>query len=222
MVRSADSTDHRWARIERPVITVGGELTLDMLDLTFNQASSFYEAPVQLKANGGVLIMDDFGRQRVPARDLLNRWIVPLEAQVDYLTLHTGRKFEIPFDVLIVFSTNLDPRSLADEAFLRRIPYKVLAQNPTYDQFCHIFSHVCHGHGLAFDPAMVEYLRQEYYQRRGIEMRGCHPRDLINQVVTLCRYHKREPVVTTELLDAVCATYFVADAEDDPPVAVAS
>lgn len=219
LIRSADSTDDRWARIERPVITVGGELTLDMLDLTFNQRSSFYEAPVQLKANGGVLIMDDFGRQRVPARDLLNRWIVPLEAQVDYLTLHTGRKFEIPFDVLVVFSTNLDPRSLADEAFLRRIPYKVLVHNPTYDQFCRIFSHVCRGHGLAFDPTMVEYLHNEYYLRRGIERRGCHPRDLINQVVTLCRYHKREPVVTTELLDAVCRTYFVAEVDDDQAVA---
>lgn len=222
LIRSADSTDQRWARIKRPVITVGGELTLDMLDLTFNPTSSFYEAPVQLKANGGVLVMDDFGRQRVPARDLLNRWIVPLEAQVDFLTLHTGRKFEIPFDVLIVFATNLDPRSLADEAFLRRIPYKVLAQNPTYEQFCHIFSQVCRGHGLTFDPAMAEYLREEYYLARGIEMRGCHPRDLLNQVVTLCRYHKREPEVTTELLDAVCATYFVAETEEHGAVAVAS
>ena len=105
-------------------------LTLDMLDLNFNQLSSFYEAPVQLKANGGVLVIDDFGRQRVPARELLNRWIVPLEAKVDYLTLTTGRKFEVPFDVLVVFATNLEPRALADEAFLRRIPYKILAKNP--------------------------------------------------------------------------------------------
>ena len=214
LIRSADSVDQRWVRIARPVITVGGELTLDMLDLTFNRATSFYDAPIQLKANGGVLVMDDFGRQRVPARDLLNRWIVPLEAQVDYLTLHTGRKFEIPFDVLIVFATNLDPRELADEAFLRRIPYKVLAKNPTYEQFCQIFSQVCRGHGIVFDRAVVDYLRQEYYVPRGIEMRGCHPRDLVNQVVTLCRYYKRAPVVTTELLDAVCATYFVNDTED--------
>jgi hypothetical protein len=124
--------------------------------------------------------------------------------------------------VLIVFATNLDPRSLADEAFLRRIPYKVLAKSPTFEQFCHIFSQVCRGHGLAFDQAMVEYLRAEYYVPRGIEMRGCHPRDLINQVVTLCRYHKREPVVTTELLDAVCSTYFVAETTDNDSVAVAS
>ncbi len=213
LIRPSDSSDQRWARIARPVITVGGELTLDMLDLAFNQTSSFYEAPVQLKANGGVLIIDDFGRQRVPPQDLLNRWIVPLEAQIDYLTLHSGRKFEIPFDVLIVFSTNLDPQSLADEAFLRRIPYKIRAKNPTYDQFCRIFAQTCSGHGIDFDPAMVEYLRQEYYVARGIEMRGCHPRDLINQVVNLCRYQNRDAAITTELLDAACSTYFVDDTE---------
>ncbi len=221
LIRPSESSDQRWVRIVRPVITVGGELTLDMLDLTFNQTSGFYEAPVQLKANGGVLIIDDFGRQRVPAQDLLNRWIVPLEAQVDYLTLHTGRKFEIPFDVLIVFSTNLDPQSLADEAFLRRIPYKILAKNPTYDQFCRIFAQTCSGHGIAFDPAMVDYLRQQYYVARGIEMRGCHPRDLINQVVNLCRYRKRDPEITTELLDAACGTYFVDETSDAAEDAIA-
>ena len=213
LIRSSASSDQRWARIARPVITVGGELTLDMLDLKFNQLSSFYEAPVQLKANGGVLIIDDFGRQRVPARDLLNRWIVPLEARVDYLTLHTGRKFEIPFDVLIVFATNLEPRLLADEAFLRRIPYKILARNPTYDQFCRIFAQVCSGHDIAFDPAMVEHLRREHYLPRGIEMRGCHPRDLIDQVLNLCRYQNHAPEITTDLLDVVCRSYFIEDAE---------
>ena len=213
LIRSPVSSDQRWARITRPVISVGGELTLDMLDLRFNPASSYYEAPVQLKANGGVLVLDDFGRQRVPARDLLNRWIVPLEARVDHLTLHTGRTFEIPFDVLIVFATNLEPRSLADEAFLRRIPYKILAKNPTYDQFCSIFSQVCSGHGIAYDPAMVEHLRRELYVPRRIEMRGCHPRDLIEQVLNLCQYQNREPEITTELLDVACLSYFIEDAE---------
>ena len=213
LIRSSDATDQRWTRIRRPVIAVGGELTLDMLDLTFHGATSYYEAPVQLKANGGVLVIDDFGRQRVPARDLLNRWIVPLEARTDYLTLHTGRKFEVPFDVLIVFATNLEPRSLADEAFLRRIPYKILAKNPTYDQFCCIFSQVCDGHGIAYDPAMVEHLRREHYVPRRIEMRGCHPRDLIDQVMNLCRYQNREPEITTELLDVACLSYFIADTE---------
>ena len=213
LIRSSDASDQRWTRIARPVISVGGELTLDMLDLTFHHTTRYYEGPVQLKANGGVLVIDDFGRQRVPARDLLNRWIVPLEARVDYLTLHTGRKFEVPFDVLIVFATNLDPRSLADEAFLRRIPYKILAKNPTYDQFCCIFSQVCSGHGIAYDPAMVEHLRREHYVPRRIEMRGCHPRDLIDQVVNLCRYQNREPEITTELLDVACLSYFIADTE---------
>ena len=124
------SIDRRWEKIVRPVVVVGGELTLEMLDLTFNPIARFYEAPIQLKANGGVFVVDDFGRQRIPARDLLNRWIVPLESRVDFLTLHTGRKFEIPFNVLIVFATNLKPESLADEAFLRRIPYKIQAQEP--------------------------------------------------------------------------------------------
>ena len=122
---------------------VGGELTLEMLDLTFNPISKFYEAPIQLKANGGVFVVDDFGRQRIPPRDLLNRWIVPLESRVDFLTLHTGRKFEVPFNVLIVFATNLKPESLADEAFLRRIPYKILAKNPTLDEYCRIFELNC-------------------------------------------------------------------------------
>ena len=148
-----------------------------------------------------------------PRRDLLNRWIVPLEARVDHLTLHTGRTFEIPFDVLIVFATNLEPRSLADEAFLRRIPYKILAKNPTYDQFCSIFSQVCSGHGIAYDPAMVEHLRRELYVPRRIEMRGCHPRDLIEQVLNLCQYQNREPEITTELLDVACLSYFIEDAE---------
>ena len=128
---SADAPrDRRWVRIRRPVVMVGGELTLDMLDLTFNPLSKFYEAPLQMKANGGVFLVDDFGRQRMRPQDLLNRWIVPLESRVDYLTLHTGKKFQVPFDVLIVFATNLDPQSLVDEAFLRRIPYKIPIEDP--------------------------------------------------------------------------------------------
>ena len=123
--------DRRWVRVRRPVVTVGGELTLEMLDLSFNPIAKFYEAPLQMKANGGVFLVDDFGRQRIRPRDLLNRWIVPLESRVDFLTLHTGKKFQMPFDVLIVFATNLNPESLADEAFLRRIPYKIYAKNPT-------------------------------------------------------------------------------------------
>jgi hypothetical protein len=210
-VIASAGTDRRWERIVRPVVVVGGELTLEMLDLTFNPIARFYEAPIQLKANGGVFVVDDFGRQRIPARDLLNRWIVPLESRVDYLTLHTGRKFEIPFNVLIVFATNLKPESLADEAFLRRIPYKILAKNPTMEEYCRIFELNCQRRGMRFDPVMVEYLNRKYYQPRKLQMRACHPRDLISQVVDRCRYEDREPVITRELLDAACHSYFVEE-----------
>ncbi len=213
LIRSDTAIDGRWIRIRRPVITVGGELSLDMLDLKFNPLSAFYEAPLQLKANGGVLVVDDFGRQRVPARDLLNRWIVPLEARVDYLSLHTGRKFQVPFDVLIVFATNLEPRSLADEAFLRRIPYKIFAKNPTPDQFARIFEMNCQRHGIPFDPELVAYLQERYYRERNLSMRACHPRDLIDQAVSLCRYHQRVPELTPALIDAVCQSYFLDDSQ---------
>jgi hypothetical protein len=212
-VISAAVNDRRWESIRRPVVVVGGELTLEMLDLTFNPISKFYEAPIQLKANGGVFVVDDFGRQRIPPRDLLNRWIVPLESRVDFLTLHTGRKFEIPFNVLIVFATNLKPESLADEAFLRRIPYKILAKNPTMDEYCRIFELNCTRRGIAFDPVMVEYLDRKYYKPRRLQMRACHPRDLISQVVDICRYTNREPVITRELLDSACGSYFIEESE---------
>jgi hypothetical protein len=205
--------DRRWESIRRPVVVVGGELTLEMLDLTFNPISRFYEGPIQLKANNGVFVVDDFGRQRIPPRDLLNRWIVPLESRVDFLTLHTGRKFEVPFNVFIVFATNLKPESLADEAFLRRIPYKIRAKNPTMDEYVKIFELNCRKRGLAFDPVMVEYLSRKYYQPRRLEMRACHPRDLVEQVVDICRYQHREPSITRELLDAACGSYFLEETE---------
>ena len=207
------SQDQRWEKIKRPVVVVGGELTLEMLDLTFNPIAKFYEAPIQLKANGGVFVVDDFGRQRIPPRDLLNRWIVPLESRVDYLTLHTGRKFETPFNVFIVFATNLKPESLADEAFLRRIPYKILAKNPTVDEYCRIFELNCRKRGLAFDPVMVEYLERTYYKPRKLQMRACHPRDLVEQVVDICRYQKRDMAITRELLDMACGSYFIEETD---------
>jgi hypothetical protein len=212
-VVAATAHDRRWECIRRPVVVVGGELTLEMLDLTFNPISKFYEAPIQLKANGGVFVVDDFGRQRIPPRDLLNRWIVPLESRVDFLTLHTGRKFEVPFNVFIVFATNLKPESLADEAFLRRIPYKILAKNPTLDEYCRIFELNCKRRGMSFDAVMVEYLDRKYYKPRHLQMRACHPRDLISQVVDICRYTNREPVITRELLDAACGSYFIEESE---------
>ena len=214
LLRAETAVDPRWVRIRRPVITVGGELTMDQLDLSFNRLAKFYEAPVQLKANTGVLLVDDFGRQRVPASDLLNRWIVPLESRIDFLALHTGRKFEVPFDLLVIFATNLEPRTLADEAFLRRIPYKIHATNPSLEQFSAIFYMVCQKHGVAFDQTTVDHLVKKYYQGRGLEMRACHPRDLIEQMVNLCRYRKQPVIITQRLMDEVCRTYFL-----DEPVA---
>ncbi len=208
--------DARWVRVRRPVVTVGGELTLEMLDLSFNPIAKFYEAPLQMKANGGVFVVDDFGRQRTRPRDLLNRWIVPLESRVDYLTLHTGKKFEMPFDVLIVFATNLNPESLADEAFLRRIPYKIYAKNPTLDEFTRIFDLNCKRRNIAFDPVIVDYLLRRYYEPRGIDMRSCHPRDIVEQVVDICRFENKPLVITRELLDQACKNFFLEEQPNRP------
>jgi hypothetical protein len=210
--------DRRWVRITRPVVMVGGELTLDMLDLRFNPLSKFYEAPIQLKANGGVFLVDDFGRQRTRPQDLLNRWIVPLESRFDFLTLHTGKKFQVPFDVLTVFATNLDPDSLADEAFLRRIPYKIPIIDPSVDEFTRIFEMNCRRRKLRFHRVMVAYLHRRHYTPIGRSLRACHPRDLLDQVAALCRYRGIEPVITRELLDAACASYFVSTAKAVPAV----
>jgi hypothetical protein len=223
IVRSAPR-DRRWVRIRRPVVIVGGELTLDMLDLSFNPIAKFHEAPLQMKANGGVFLVDDFGRQRMRPEDLLNRWIVPLESRVDYLTLHTGRKFQVPFEVLIVFATNLDPLSLADEAFLRRIPYKIPIGDPTLSQFTQIFELNCRRKGLRFHDVMVSYLIRRHYTPTNRPLRACQPRDLLEQVIALCRYRGHEPVITREMIDAACRAYFVdnelrrpeADVPDEP------
>jgi hypothetical protein len=201
--------DRRWVRIRRPVVVVGGELTLDMLDLTFNRVSKFSEAPLQLKANGGVFLVDDFGRQRMRPEDLLNRWIVPLESRVDYLTLHSGKKFQVPFDVLTVFATNLEPRTLADEAFLRRIPYKIAIEDPSIEDFTRIFEMNCRRRRLKFHKVMVAYLHRRHYRPSARPLRACHPRDLLDQVTSLCRYRGIEPTITRELLDAASRAYFV-------------
>jgi len=207
--------DRRWIRIKRPVVIVGGELTLEMLDLTFNSISKFHEAPLQMKANGGVLLVDDFGRQRMRPEDLLNRWIVPLESRVDYLSLHTGKKIQVPFDVLIAFATNLDPLSLADEAFLRRIPYKIEVSDPSVELFTQIFEMNCRRRHLPFHKVLVAYLQRRHYLPYNRPMRACHPRDLLDQVTALCRYRGQEPALTRELLDAACHSYFV-DSDSAP------
>jgi len=218
-VIAVEPRDRRWVRIRRPVVMVGGELTLDMLDLKFNPIAKFYEAPIQLKAIGGVFLVDDFGRQRISPQDLLNRWIVPLESRVDYLTLHTGKKFQVPFDVLIVFATNLKPASLADEAFLRRIPYKIAVGDPSLDEFSRIFEMNCRRRNLRFHQVMVAYLQRRHYGPARRPLRACHPRDLLDQVTALCRYRGIEPAITRELLDAACSSYFVDEEPGAAPVA---
>jgi len=156
-----------------------------------------------------VFLVDDFGRQRMRPEDLLNRWIVPLESRIDYLTLHTGKKIEVPFDVLTIFATNLDPSKLADEAFLRRIPYKIAVGDPDLNEFTQIFELNCRRRGVPFDTSMLAYLHQVHYEALGRPLRACHPRDLLDQVMALCRYRNVEPVITPELIDAACRAYFV-------------
>ena len=208
IVRSAPR-DRRWVRIRRPVVIVGGELTLDMLDLSFNPISKFHEAPLQMKANGGVFLVDDFGRQRMRPQDLLNRWIVPLESRVDYLTLHTGTKFQVPFDVLIVFATNLDPLSLADEAFLRRIPYKIPIGDPTLDAVHRDLRAGLPPQGppLPSGDGGVPHAAALHADQPSAAR--VSPRDLLDQVIALSRYRGHEPVITREMIDAACRAYFV-------------
>jgi hypothetical protein len=206
-----EPNDARWVRCRRPMVMVGGELTLQALELAYSTTMGFYTAPVQAVANGGVLVIDDFGRQPCSPRALLNRWIVPLESRVDYLTLQTGQKLELPFEVLVVFATNIKPSELVDEAFLRRIHYKVLAENPTSADFTKIFSNYCRARNLAFDRSLTEHLIEKYLGPRKIRLRGCHPRDLIEQALAHAEYVGAPRVLTVELLEAACAGYFVDD-----------
>ena len=212
LLRSRSAADGRWVRCRRPMVMVGGELTLEALDLSYSTQLGFYGAPVQTRANGGVLVIDDFGRQRVAPRDLLNRWIVPLESGVDFLTLHTGQKFDLPFCVMVVFATNIKPAELVDEAFLRRIHYKVFAESPTKADFLQIFAGVCRARGLTYDEAMAESLLRTF-DARSIRFRGCHPRDLIDQALAHAEYLGEPRELTPELLEAACAAYFVDDTE---------
>jgi len=208
-LRSGARRDPRWVKIRRPFIMVGGELTLEGLDLVFDDVHKFYEAPFQVKANGGILLIDDFGRQQVRPRDLLNRWIVPLENRVDYLTLHTGRKVEIPFDVLVVFSTNLPPRDLVDEAFLRRLRHKIEIGDPSYEEYREIFKRVAQSRNIPYNDQGLAYLLQEYYIKRNRKLRASHPRDLCDQILDIARYQSTEPVMTKEMLDRAAQAYFV-------------
>lgn len=212
--------DRRFVRIKRPVVMAGGELTLEQLDLQYDHQTRMYQAPFQLKSAGGVLIIDDFGRQQVSANDLLNRWIVPLEKKIDFLTLHTGVKFKVPFDSLLIFATNLEPRDLVDEAFLRRIQYKVEVGSPDREALTEIFRRVCDAHGVPFLQSAVEFMYEEYYDR-GIEPRGCHPRDIIEHVEDIARYEGREPRPEGHVLARACETYFLIMAPEARATAAA-
>jgi predicted ATPase with chaperone activity len=200
--------DARWALCKRPVVMVGGELTLTSLGLVFDPISKCHEASLQMKANGGIFFIDDFGRQLLLPEELLNRWIVPLEGQVDYLALHTGKQIQIPFDALVIFSTNLDPGML-DEAFLRRIPHKVMIPNPTLYEYYYLFERVCKTKGVPFNKDGFSYLVDRYYRKAGRPLRACHPRDLVEQIATISRYNEQEPALTKEYIDQACANYFV-------------
>jgi hypothetical protein len=205
---SAPGLDQRWVQVQRPVVTAGGELTLSSLDLLWSDVGRFYEAPLQLKANGGVLLIDDFGRQQVRPRDLLNRWIVPLEKRVDYLTLVTGKRVEVPFQQMLVLATNLEPADLADEAFLRRIRFKLRLSDPTPEQFQLLFSRECAARGLAFSDVGVRYMLDRWWGSAR-PLRMCQPRDLIEQIVAIARYREVQPDISSvELLDQACASYF--------------
>jgi len=208
-----DDADRRWVRCRRPRVMVGGELGLDQLELSYSPSLGFYRAPVQAVANGGVLVIDDFGRQACSPRELLNRWIVPLESRVDFLTLQTGQKFDFPFMTMIVFATNIKPAELVDEAFLRRIHYKIFAESPSRAEFLKIFENSCREHDLEFRPGVVDSLLANYFKPRQIQLRGCQPRDLIRQVISLAEYLGEPPELSSELLEAACAAYFVDDRE---------
>ncbi|MCG6957858.1 MAG: ATP-binding protein, partial [Gemmatimonadetes bacterium] len=201
--------DRRYVRVNRPVMITSGELVLEDLDLRFDSLSRVYRAPVQLKAMGGALVLDDFGRQRASPAEILSRWIMPLEYGVDYLTLHTGFKFEVPFDCLLVIASNQDPESLADEAFLRRIQYKIRLGDPNREAYEEIFARAAADRGLPYDPGAVDWIFSTIYETRGISPRGCHPRDLLRLVQDLAQYEGRHnATVDEEALSYACNTYF--------------
>lgn len=200
--------DARWILVQRPFIIVGGELTLEMLDLIYHESQSSYEAPFQLKANSGVLLVDDFGRQIVKPKDFLNRWIFPLEKGIDFLTLANGRKIAVPFNQMLIFSTNLHPKQLADEAFWRRIKYKLEIPNPSKEDFLRIFQFACEKTKIPFDPTSFEYLLNTYYKNNEREFRAVHPRDILNHIRDHIFFRGLETKITPALIDLACQLYF--------------
>lgn len=200
--------DHRWIRIKRPTIVVGGELTMEHLEITFNKDTGISESPVQLKSNCGILVIDDFGRQKMRVDELLNRWIVPLEKRYDYLNLSSGKKVQVPFDQLVIFSTNLEPRDLVDDAFMRRIPYKIEVCDPSQEMFTQLFKIMAKILDVPYQPAMVEYLIETHYKPTNRPFRNCQPRDLLLQIRNYCNYNRLPVAMTRESFDFAADCYF--------------
>ena len=201
--------DQRWGLFARPTVMVGGELKMEALDLRFDPVAKFYEAPLQMKANGGMFLIDDFGRQQIRPSDLLNRWIVPLENEIDFLRLNTGQTVVVPFRLFLVFSTNLEPHSLVDDAFLRRIQIKVEVGSPDEKLFYKIFVHMSKVYGIAFERDAFVYLLQRWYLQTGRTLQAVHPRDILRTVLALCEYDGVPPQLTPNLIDEACRIYFV-------------
>ncbi|MGD2046197.1 MAG: hypothetical protein PVJ80_10100 [Gemmatimonadota bacterium] len=209
IIRTLPAHDRRYVEARRPVVVTGGELTLEQLDLQWDGTGHMYQAPPQLKAAGGVLVVDDLGRQRVPVRDLLNRWVVPLEQRRDYLTLRSGRKIVVPFDSFVIFSTNLEPGDLGDEAFLRRIHYKIEVPDPERAEYDRIFRRCCEERGIDFDAEALDFVFDEFYGDGSVEPRRCHPRDVLDHVKDLAEYRGEPAQLSSELLGQACRSYFL-------------
>ena len=207
-IMAAEDFDRRWVRIKRPTIVVGGELTMDHLEIQYNPATGISEAPVQMKSNTGLLLIDDFGRQRMSVDELLNRWIVPLEKRYDFLNTSNGKKIQVPFDQLVVFSTNLEPKDLVDDAFLRRIPYKIEVPNPSIENFVKLFQIMCKIYKFEWRPELIQGLLTKHYLPTNRPLRNCHPRDLLLQVQNYCKYLDQPIVLSEEALDFACENYF--------------
>jgi predicted ATPase with chaperone activity len=206
--------DRRWVKCRRPFIVTGGELTLDMLDLKFNETSKIYDAPYQLKANNGIYLIDDFGRQLCSPAEVLNRWIVPMERRVDYLRFQSGGKMTVPFEAFLVFSTNLKPEQLGDEAFLRRIQYKMLLRSPDEHEFTAIFLQFCESRNLVCDVGLIARFIERHYRNGARPFRRCHPRDVLSHAIDLIHFEKLPHQLTDELLDRAFESCFLEEGGD--------
>jgi hypothetical protein len=210
-VKPENRRDPRWALCNRPLIVTGGELTLADLDLKYSEQAKFYTAPMQMKANCGIMVIDDFGRQLVPPAALLNRWIVPMEARVDYLSLLSGDTIEFPFELFLVFSTNIPPQQLGDEAFFRRIRHKIEVGDPDEEGFLEILRSICAKNSIPYSREAGVYLLDKFYRPKSRPMRGVHPRDITDLLLDISSFQGREPAFTPEWIDLACASYFIDD-----------